>query len=196
MRYPVLLLVLLLGNFLYAQTPAGETAHFKDTAAIRQALQRTDALLKQTVYDSAGIVTTQIIRHFQANADTANAYFAAALEKYGLSLFYTAQYLEAISYYRRSYDLQSQLNSQPTGDMAYTCYRIGLAFNYSNLEDSSAVWHQKALDIRLKLLPPDDPAIAQSYNGLGMSYDGLEKYAMAIELYEKARDIWKGIRAF
>ncbi len=192
MRYTLSLLILLqlllAGITLHAQAVKPT---FKDTFQITRTLQLADTLLKHTSYDSAGIVATQVMDFLLSKGDTVNTHFASALEKYGLSLYYTGKYPAAIPYYRRSLAIQLNLSSVPNKAIAFTCYRLGLAFNYCNQEDSSTVWHQKALDLRLRLFQPDDPAIAESYNGMGMSCDGLGDSNKAIEWYEKARDIWE-----
>ncbi|CAF0794620.1 unnamed protein product [Adineta steineri] len=57
--------------------------------------------------------------------------------------------------------------------------------NYEN-----AIWYyEKALEIRQKTLPSNDPFLATSYNNIGLVYCDIGEYSKALSYYEKALEI-------
>ena len=54
-------------------------------------------------------------------------------------------------------------------------------------------FHQKALDIRLKLLSEDHPETARSYHNIGCCYYSLNEIEKALENYNKAYFLRKKI---
>ena len=49
--------------------------------------------------------------------------------------------------------------------------------------------HQKALEIRIKVVGHDHTEVAASYSNIGSVYDSQGKYEEALEMYQKALEI-------
>ena len=66
---------------------------------------------------------------------------------------------------------------------------------YSNLGDHSKALEflLKALEIRERVLPPEHPALAQSYNNIGSTYAYMEDFPKAVEYLEKALAIMERV---
>ncbi|CAF2950264.1 unnamed protein product [Rotaria sp. Silwood2] len=75
-----------------------------------------------------------------------------------------------------------------------TCYyNLAVVANDKGDYHSSLELHRKSLNIKIQILKPNDPELAESYNGLGNVYRQMCQYKNAYECYKKAFTIWKNI---
>ncbi len=70
-------------------------------------------------------------------------------------------------------------------------YELGEANRNQRQYPKSIEFHQKALDIRLKMLDKNDVKIGYGYNCLGLVYDSQGNYSKALEYHEKSLVIYK-----
>jgi tetratricopeptide (TPR) repeat protein len=73
--------------------------------------------------------------------------------------------------------------------LASTYNSLGVFFAKLANQAEAIHYCEKALQLRLRLLPPNHPDIAISYNNLGDSYLGSREYDKALPLLEKSWDI-------
>jgi tetratricopeptide (TPR) repeat protein len=72
------------------------------------------------------------------------------------------------------------------------CYRgLGSIAKKKGDYESSLKWHEKSLQIRIRILKSDDPIIASSYLSIGNVYQEQKDYENALESYEKALMIYQ-----
>jgi tetratricopeptide (TPR) repeat protein len=57
--------------------------------------------------------------------------------------------------------------------------------------ESSLRWHNKALEIKIRKLQPDNPSIAENLNSIGHVFEKKKDYERALESYEKALMIYR-----
>ena len=67
---------------------------------------------------------------------------------------------------------------------------IGVAWDEKGDHDRALEFHQKALDIRLRVLGENHPATAGSYNNIGVIWKAKCGFDEALEFYQKALDIY------
>ncbi|CAF2744616.1 unnamed protein product [Rotaria sp. Silwood2] len=78
-------------------------------------------------------------------------------------------------------------------DRAYGCNQLGL-IKYEQGDYNLAVeFHEKALGIWQKTLPPNHPDLANSYNNLGLVNDNMGQYSKALSFYERTLEIRQNI---
>ncbi len=71
-----------------------------------------------------------------------------------------------------------------TYDLAESFTLLGTIYKNTNLIDSSLYYHNKSLDIRLKL--GDKKLISLTYNNLALAYKKLKKYELSLDYLNKA----------
>jgi len=94
---------------------------------------------------------------------------------------------DAEKYYHRF------LNESSDNDQSKASYYHGLGSVAKKKCDyeSSLKWHNKSLEIKMRVLKPDDPSIAISHLSIGNVYQEKKDYAHALESYEKALKIYR-----
>ncbi|CAF4824273.1 unnamed protein product, partial [Rotaria socialis] len=55
----------------------------------------------------------------------------------------------------------------------------------------AVTFYEKSLQIYKKILSPDDPVLATSYNNIGGVYSSMGEYSKALEYYEKSHQIYE-----
>jgi tetratricopeptide (TPR) repeat protein len=97
---------------------------------------------------------------------------------------------DAEKYYHRL------LNKLPDNHInkANCCHGLGSVAREKGDYESSLKWHNKSLEIKIRILEPDDPAIGRSHASIGNVYRAKKDCVHALESYEKALTIYK--RAF
>jgi tetratricopeptide (TPR) repeat protein len=75
--------------------------------------------------------------------------------------------------------------------IAQCYYSLGIVAMKKGDLDSSLIWLNKSLDIKLRILRSDDPEVAENYNSIGRTYRKKGELDQAIEMFEKALLIWK-----
>ncbi|CAF1565833.1 unnamed protein product, partial [Adineta steineri] len=88
-------------------------------------------------------------------------------------------------------ELYIALLEQPSNENEKGHYynQLGL-IKYDQSDYTKAVlYHKKAIEIKGKMLSPDDPLLAISYSNIGMAYGEMGEYAKAVSFYEKALEI-------
>lgn len=78
-------------------------------------------------------------------------------------------------------------------DLAHACNNVGIAFSRFGDHRRALEYEYKALAIRERVLPPDDPDLAVSYNNVGTTYDELGDHAKALEYKLKALAIYEKV---
>ena len=79
------------------------------------------------------------------------------------------------------------LLEQTSDESEKAAYYNQLGYIRSNQDDYEKAidYYEKALAIKEKTLPPDDPSLATSYNNIGAVYNKMEDYSNALLYYEK-----------
>jgi tetratricopeptide (TPR) repeat protein len=102
-------------------------------------------------------------------------------------LFKMGKFDDAEKYYRR---LLKELPSNHK--YLARCYQsLGIVAMEKDDLESSLVWLNKSLKIKLQTLKSNDPAIADSYNSIGRIHRKRDELDSAIKMFEKALIIWK-----
>lgn len=83
----------------------------------------------------------------------------------------------------------AQHGAEESATYAFICNYLGALYTDAGEFDAAAASHLKAKQIREKLLPKGDPAIAQSLNNLGALYSEMGRYADAEPLLVEAKAI-------
>jgi tetratricopeptide (TPR) repeat protein len=63
-----------------------------------------------------------------------------------------------------------------------------IAYNEADL-DTALAYNEKAVDLIIKLLGENHPNIATAYNNMGVIYDDLHNYSLALKFYFMAMEI-------
>ncbi|CAF4190301.1 unnamed protein product, partial [Rotaria sordida] len=74
---------------------------------------------------------------------------------------------------------------------AYCYHCLGLMKNAQGQYDVAIDFHEKSLAIYEKILSPNHPDLANSYNNIGQVYDNMGDYSKALEFYKKAHKIYE-----
>ena len=69
---------------------------------------------------------------------------------------------------------------------AYLYNNLGYLKSQQNDQESALLLHRRTLGIRQKILPPDHPDVAISYNNLASVYDKMGEYSKALSSQNKA----------
>ncbi|CAF1236257.1 unnamed protein product [Rotaria sordida] len=95
--------------------------------------------------------------------------------------------------YQKSEQLYQILLAKATSDQDKATYNHQLGWIYDSMGDYSQAlsYYEKSLDIKKKILSPNDIGLASSYNNIGMVYDNMGEYSKALSSYERAFDIYK-----
>jgi len=112
------------------------------------------------------------------------------LKNYLISGFLNLQkkdFDKALEFYKKAKKLAIELYGTDNPDIANQIY-IKMAQCYSKKRefDKSMQFYEKALKIYQKTLPPKHPAIATTYNSLGVLYKAKGENKKALEFYNKA----------
>lgn len=99
-----------------------------------------------------------------------------------------SEYQLVLECYNRSLDVTAREN---TLENAITYNNMGSVYGIMARYDDAITSHNRALNIRLHLLKPDHPHIAQSYTNLGFVYDKQAKYNEALFYFMKSLEIHK-----
>ncbi|CAF5041876.1 unnamed protein product, partial [Rotaria sp. Silwood1] len=76
-------------------------------------------------------------------------------------------------------------------DRAEYNYQLGWVYNNMGEYSKALLYYQKALNINEKILPPNHPDLASSYNNIGSVYYSMGEYSKALSSYERSLEIQK-----
>jgi tetratricopeptide (TPR) repeat protein len=79
--------------------------------------------------------------------------------------------------------------SENSQNIADCYYALGCIAMEKKIYDSSFQWHQKSLDVKLKILKEDDSSLADSYNSIAQIYLKKSDYKQALASYCRALKI-------
>ncbi|MCG6989794.1 MAG: serine/threonine-protein kinase [Gemmatimonadetes bacterium] len=101
---------------------------------------------------------------------------------------------DAVPYLREALGVYRGTQGADSAEIATELSNLGGAFFQKQQLDSAEVYYRQSLDIqsldiRRKLLPPDDPLTGSNWNNLGAVYYLENKYAEAKDAYERAKPI-------
>jgi tetratricopeptide (TPR) repeat protein len=68
-------------------------------------------------------------------------------------------------------------------------YMLGMIKHGQGNYREAITFHEKALELKQKNLPPNHPSLATSYNNIGAVYENMGEYSKALSSYEKALEI-------
>ncbi|MBL7737603.1 MAG: CHAT domain-containing protein [Chitinophagaceae bacterium] len=103
--------------------------------------------------------------------------------------FSTRQYDQAFQTGMEIKTATGQKHGEMNLDYAWACNLLGAVYNLRGELDSALIIHNKAKEIRQKLLGNKDPFYAQSCNNMGALYRDLGKYDLAEPLLLEAKNI-------
>ncbi|CAF5020227.1 unnamed protein product, partial [Rotaria sp. Silwood1] len=85
------------------------------------------------------------------------------------------------------------LLAKASSDQGRAEYNHQLAWVYNNMGEylKSVLYLEQALDITKKILPPNHPDLAASFNNIGIVYDEMGEYSKALSWYERSLEIRK-----
>jgi tetratricopeptide (TPR) repeat protein len=103
------------------------------------------------------------------------------------------QLLVKLSQFDKAEELYNVLLEQTSdqGEKATYYNNLGYIKDDQGDYENAIEYHEKALEIRQKTLPPNHPDLAQSYNNIGGVYDNMGEYSKALSFYEKALEIYQ-----
>jgi tetratricopeptide (TPR) repeat protein len=95
-------------------------------------------------------------------------------------------YDRAISYYKKSLEINIKKLGLKHPNVALSYNNLGLAYNSKGNYDRAIFYYKKSLVLKLDSLGPKHPNVALSYNNLGEAYRAKGDYKKAISYHEKA----------
>ncbi|MEM7374840.1 MAG: tetratricopeptide repeat protein [Bacteroidota bacterium] len=105
---------------------------------------------------------------------------------YGNNLIDTANYDQAIVYFKKSLKSLSNIDSS---EFATRYNRLGRAYNLKGEYDRAITYYQSALAIDTTALGKNHPSVARDYNSLGSAYYYKGDYDRTITFYQSALSI-------
>ncbi|CAF2895149.1 unnamed protein product [Rotaria sp. Silwood2] len=96
-----------------------------------------------------------------------------------------------MGHFKQAEEFCNQLlnNSSSDSDTESIYHMLG-GMKHTKGEYKEAVkFFEKALEIKRKTVPEDDPSLANTYTGIGLLYNNMGDYSKALEYYEKAHQI-------
>jgi len=75
------------------------------------------------------------------------------------------------------------------GEKAIYYTQLGCTKNSQGDHEKAITYHEKGLEIKHKILPPNHLSLAASYNNIGLVYNSMGEHAKALSFYEKALEI-------
>ena len=106
-----------------------------------------------------------------------------------------ASILKDMNYLEKAEEIYSELleNNSDEYDRGTYYHQLGSIKNRQGLYREALINYGKALVMKKKVLPPDDPSLATTYNCIGSVHDNLGEYQKALINYERALAIRKKI---
>lgn len=118
--------------------------------------------------------------------------YAIACNGLAFNLFQQGQAAPAVPLFEKALTIISE----KVGDsqaMAIACGNLASALDAADRLADALPHHRKALEIRLRLLGERHPAVANSYNNLGLSLYQQGQYAEAFVLMQKSLELHRGL---
>lgn len=151
----------------------------------------------KSYYDIGKISELQVdyekaIKYFTnaVNIDSTNDQYLNSLARV---LYLTANYNEAVLYYKKNLTIYINKVGENHKDTAFCYNNIGLIYHAIGNYDDAITYCMKALNINLDVLNPNHPSIAANYNALAAAYQFQEKYEKAIDYSKKGLKIISSI---
>lgn len=120
-------------------------------------------------------------------------YLRARLEKGETTLYSFGQVLRDMGQFDAAEKyIHRFLNGLPPGhrDVPICCHALGVIMDEKGDYHSSLQWHQKSLDMWMKILKSNHPDLADAHNCIAVVYRKLGQRQQALESYEKALKIF------
>ena len=121
-------------------------------------------------------------------------YLKARLEAGETSLYSFGQVLRDMGKYDAAEKYMHRfLNGLPRNhrDVANGCHALGVITDEKGDYQSSLQWHQKSLDMWMKILKANDPNLGDAHNCIAVVYRRLGQHQQALQSYEKALKIFR-----
>ena len=103
------------------------------------------------------------------------------------------QLLLKISQFDKAEELYNILLGQTSDEAEKALYfhQLGYITDGQGDYNRAIEYYKKALDIYQRILPPNHPDFAQSYNNIGLVFGNMGEYSKALTFYEKALEIYQ-----
>ncbi|CAF0848007.1 unnamed protein product [Adineta steineri] len=109
----------------------------------------------------------------------------------GMTTYYSGKYQEAITFYKKSIEIQQRIYSAYHPDLAKSYNWIGNAYESLNEYKNALSFHEKALKIQQRSLSPNHLDLASTYNSIGVVYKNMREFDKALSYYKKDLEISK-----
>ena len=114
---------------------------------------------------------------------------AAIYHQLGAIKTYVGQHDEAIRFYEKSLEINTQLRSPNDPYLAICYHNIGYVYFKMGEYSKAVLCHKKCLHIQQQSLPSNHPHFALSYYNIGSDHYNMRDYPKARSFFEKALDI-------
>jgi tetratricopeptide (TPR) repeat protein len=107
----------------------------------------------------------------------------------GLMKYEQGEYKEAITFYKKSLEIEENIVPCRHNNLAGSHNNIGIVYAKIGVYSEALSYYEKALAVQQLSLPSNHPDLTATYNNIGLVYKNMGEYPKALLFYKKALEI-------